>query len=210
MESPSPRPRLPEGFDKLLGDRSYVTPVPWEWHDGAELVLLRPRRRLHPMQWITGLLLVPGFSFAIHWFVADSQNALPPVALTVICILIPILVMAGFLGLHWWQQKRGPWIEFDCASRTLRLPRVPIELSADEVHLVQVISGILSPGGSNPSRVHEVNAVVLGGEGEAGRRSATRYPVVGTLDGAASRDVARRLKELLGKIEERDSASPSS
>ena len=210
MELTPPRSRLPEGFDALLGGRDYVTPAPWEWHEEGERVVLRPRPGLHPIQWVTGLVLVPAFCCGFYWFLADTQDGGGLVFLTVMCVLIPVFVMAGFLGFHWLQQKRGPWIDFDRGSQTLRLPRVRVELPADEVHLVQVVSGVLNQGGSNPTRVTEVNVIVLRDPEDPERSTAKRYPVVGTHDGPTSREVARRLKELLGKIQESESESAGS
>jgi len=206
---PAPKSRLPKEFKQLAGGLSYTSPAPWEWREDGTLLTLAPRRFAHPIQWVTTLVLLPAFSAAI-WFLLRGRATIPDAALAAILIALPLFVGTAFVLLHLLQARRGPWLTYDSATDELHLVRLGVSLAGSDVHLVQVVSGVLGQGGSNPRRVSEVHVIVVREAAAAGGASDertteheptwSRHPLVGTLDSATAREVATRLKRALGKL----------
>ena len=197
MGSPTPpEPRLPDQLKRISGELSYSSPVPWIWREEGERLTLAPRRWPHPTVLVAVLLGVPGFCAAV-WLGLRGRANVSDALLATFTILIPIATIAAAALVHHLQTRGGPWLVH--AAGTLALPRAGVTLCDDEVHLVQVVSGVHGQGGSNPIRVSEVHVITVAernGEEPVWRR----HGLVGTLDSESAREVARRVKRAIGKL----------
>lgn len=186
-----------------MGGRNYVSPVPWIWSDDGRHLALVARRRPLISHLVLCLVLLPGLSYGAYSLLAGRSDVnASPGALKAIFIAMPVIVTLIFVLYYWIQWRAGPWLVYDRETRELQLSRAKVTLHADRIHSVQVASGVLNQGGSNPTRVSEVNIIVLGEGATPESPSAERFPVVGTLDVQSSRDVAERLQRALREGED--------